>query len=132
MSITCQIHVHSSSQRITNLGSRASEIGPEHDHPWGGVGELLAAGLEAVLEELDVTATAVTALLVLDFVLNNERLGLEVDGLGEGGRDGVVGSLALRYETLVAVDDRNGGVLDLPFADIAEGFAADRGLLGRL
>jgi hypothetical protein len=43
----------------------------------------------------------------------------------------VVGGLAFRYETLVAVDDGDGGVFDLPFTDIAERLAADGCLLGR-
>lgn len=96
------------------------------------VREFLSAGLEAVFKELHVSTTAVAALLVLDFILDHKGLRLEVDGLGKGRGDGVVGCLALRDETLVTFDDGNGGVFDLPFADVAEGFTADGCLLGRL
>jgi hypothetical protein len=42
--------------------------------------------------------------LQLDFVLDNERLALGVDGLGELGRDGMVGSLVLDDQALVALN----------------------------
>lgn len=96
------------------------------------VRELLSAGLETVLEEFHIATTAVAALLVLYFVLDDEGLVREGNGLGKGSGDGVVSSLALRHETLVALDDRDRGVLNFPFADVAEGLAADGSLLGGL
>lgn len=111
------------------LGSRAGKIRTEHDHPWCGVRELLSAGLEAILKELHVATSAVAAFLILDFVLYNKGLGLEVNGLGEGSRDSMMGSLALRNEALVAVNDGDRRVLDLPFTDVAEGLATDWRLL---
>ena len=44
----------------------------------------------------------------------------------------MVGSFALRYETLLAFNDRNGGLFNLPLANIAEGLFAVGGLLGSL
>ena len=114
------------------LRPRASQIRTEHDRPRGIVRELLSGGLETVLEKLDVATTAVAALLVLDLVLDNERLLGEVDGVVEGSGDGVVGSLSLCYETLVAFKDGLEGILDFPLADIAGSLGADWGLLGRL
>ena len=66
------------------LGARASQIRTEHDDPRCRVRELFATRLEAVFQELDVATTAVAALLVFDLVLDNQRLGLEVDGLAKG------------------------------------------------
>ena len=117
---------------FSDLGARTCKVWTEHDDPWCGVGELLAAGLETILKELDVATTAVAALLVLDLVLDDKRLFREVDGLLEGGRDGVVRGLRLRDEAEVALDDGHRGLLYLPFTDIAESLAADGGLLGRL
>lgn len=111
------------------LGARAGKIRTEHDDPGRGVRELLAASLETVLEEFEVSTTTVAALLVLDLVLNNQRLLLEVDRFLEGCRDSVMGGLALGYETLVALNEGAGRVLDRPFADIAERLAAYGGLL---
>lgn len=45
-------------------------------------------------------------------------------------RNRVMGSLCLSYETLITFDDDDGRFLNLPFADVAEGLATDRGLLG--
>ena len=115
---------------VTHLGARASQVRTKHDSPWSLVRELLASCLETVLEELEVATTAVAALLVLELILHNEWLVAELDGLGEGRRDGVVGSLGLRYETLVADDDGFQGLLDLPLADIAPSLATNSGLLG--
>ena len=112
------------------LGSGAGQIGTEHDRPRSLVRELLSGGLETVLKELDVATTAVTALLVLHFILDNQGLLLEVDGLSEWCRNSVVGGLALRNETLVALNKDGFGILDLPLADVTEGFAADGSLLG--
>ena len=55
----------------THLGARARQVRTKHDGPGGLVVELLAAGLETILKELDVATTAVAALLVLDLVLND-------------------------------------------------------------
>ena len=44
----------------------------------------------------------------------------------------MVGSLCLSNESLVALDDGDFGILDLPLADVAESFTADWGLLGGL
>ena len=70
-----------------------------------------------------------TPTLKLDLVLDNERVLLVVDLLRELCGDGVVGSGGLCHEALVAFNDDLGRVLDLPFADVAEGFAANRSLL---
>lgn len=85
--------------------------------------------METIFKEFDITTTAVTALLVLDFILNNQRFVLEIDGVGERSRDGVMGSLALSHETFVALNDGDGRVLDLPFANVTECLAANGGLL---
>jgi len=116
----------------TNLCSGACQIRTEHHDPWGCVGELLAAGLESILKKLDVSTTTIAALLVLDFVLDNQRFILEINGLLEGSRDGVMGSLALGDETLVALNEGERGLLDGPFTNIAERFTADGSLLSRL
>lgn len=123
---------YSHQQANSNLGSRASQIRTEHDHPWRLVVELLATRLETIFQELHVTTAAVAALLVLDLVLDDERLFREVDGLGERRRDSMVSGLALGYETLVALDDDGRGFLDLPFADITERLGANGSLLGGL
>lgn len=115
--------------RVMHLGSGARQVRTEHDSPWGLVRELLARSLEAVLKKLDVSTAAVSALLVLDLVLNDERLFAEVDGVLERCRDGVVGSLGLGNQALVTLNQRLEGILDLPLTDIAEGLAADRSLL---
>lgn len=115
------------------LGAGAGEIRAEHDRPWRLVVELAASVLEAVLEQLDVTTTAVAALLVLDFVLDDERLVAETDGLGEGRGDSMMGRLGLGNETEVALDGRvDRRLLDGPLADVGPGLAAGRSLLGRL
>ena len=70
-----------------------------------------------VLEELHVGATALEAGLELDLVLDDEGVILVGDGLVELAGDGVVGSLVLEDETLVALnatEDR--GFLDGPLA----------------
>jgi len=114
------------------LGSRASEIRTKHDDPRSLVRELGGARLETVLEKFDVAATAVSALLVLDFVLNDQGFGFEVQGGFQGGGDGVVGSLALGDETGVAFDNWGARLLDLPFTNIAKCFSTNGGLLGGL
>jgi hypothetical protein len=70
--------------------------------------------------------------LILDFVLNDQRLVLEVQGSFQWGRDGMMGSLALSDQTRVALDDWGGGFLDLPLTDIAKCLSTDGGLLGGL
>ena len=44
----------------------------------------------------------------------------------------MVGRLGLRHETEITLDDGRLGLLDGPLADVAERFAADGSLLGRL
>ncbi len=115
-----------------NLCARASKIGTKHDNPWSLVGKLLAASLETVLEQLEVTTTAITALLVLDLVLNDERLVRNVNWFVEWGRDCVVRRDALRNETEVALNDGGGCFFDQPFANIREDFITNGGLLSSL
>lgn len=112
------------------LGTRASKIRAKHDYPGCCVREFLAASLEAILEELDITTTAVTTLLVLDLVLYDEGLVGEGDGLIKWGRDSVVCSLALCNKTLVTLNDGDQRVLDFPLADVAEGLTTNGSLLG--
>ena len=64
--------------------------------------------------------------------MDNKGLITEANGGGKGCGDGVVGSFALRHEALFAFNDGNGGLLDLPLTDIAEGLFAVGGLLGSL
>lgn len=115
-----------------NLVPWAGQVGTKHNHPRSRVREFLPTRLEAILEQLDVTTTAVSALLVLHFILNHEGLFLEVDRGCKRGRDGVVRSLGLCNETLLANDERRLRVLDLPFADVGKGLAAHRSLFGSL
>ena len=61
--------------------------------------------------------------------MHDKGLVAEVDSLLEGSRDGVVSSLCLGNETLVALNKDGFGILDLPLADVTEGFAADGSLL---
>ena len=121
-----------SSNPNTRLGARARQVRTKHDGPGSLVVELLAAGLETILKELDVATTAVAALLVLDLVLHDQGLVGELDGVLERRRDGVVCRLGLRDEALVTLDKDGLGILDLPLADVRERLAADGGLLGRL
>lgn len=130
---------HDTSQHIccvgvstTHLVTRAGQVRTEHDNPRGRVREFLATRLEAVLEQLDVTTTAVSTLLVLYLVLNHEGLFFEVDRGCKRGRDGVVCSLGLCNETLLANDERCLRVLDLPLANVGKGLAAYGGLFGGL
>ena len=112
------------------LGTRTSKVRTEHNHPRGGVREFLSTRLEPILKELDIATTAVTALLVLDLVLDDEGLVRERDRLIKRSRDGMVGSLALSNKALIALQDRNQRVFDLPLADVAEGLTANGSLLG--
>jgi len=61
--------------------------------------------LVSLLEELKVSTTAVTTLLELGLVLNDDGLLGDSDRLGEGSRNGVVSSFGLCDETLVASND---------------------------
>jgi hypothetical protein len=88
--------------------------------------------LETIFEKFDIATTAVTTLLVFDFILNNQRFILEVNSFGEGSRDGMVGSFAFRNEALITLDNGNGWILYFPFSDVAEGFATYGCFLGRL
>lgn len=88
--------------------------------------------MEAILEELKVSTTAVATLLVLDFVLNDKGLSLEVKRGSKGRANGMVRCLALRDETLVTLNDDGVGILDFPLADVRESLAADGSLLRRL
>ena len=115
---------------LTYLRARACQVGTEHDRPWSLVRELLSGSLEAIFKQLEVATTAIATLLVLDLILNNQRFVAEVDGLCKRRGDGVVGRLGLGDESLVALDENGLRVLYLPLADIAEGLATDRGLLG--
>lgn len=54
---------------------------------------LLEAAVGISSQELDVGTTALESLLELDLVLDNKRLALGVNGLGEESRDGMVSSL---------------------------------------
>ena len=86
--------------------------------------------METVLKKLDVATTTVSTLLVLDFVLNDQRLVLEVERGFQWGGDGVVGSLAFSDQTRITIDDWSAGFLDLPFADIAKCLSSNGGLFG--
>ena len=119
-------------ERETNLCARASEVRAEHDDPGSVVRELLSTSLEAILEQFKVSTTAVATLLVFDFILNDERLVRDVDGLVEGGRYGVVRRDTLCHETTIALDDRGGSFFDRPFANVGESFTANRSLLSGL
>lgn len=73
-----------------------------------------------VLEELHVGTTALEAGLELDLVLDDEGVILVGDGLVELAGDGVVGSLVLEDETLVALDTaEDRGLLDGPLAVVS-------------
>jgi hypothetical protein len=120
------------SSLATHLGSGASKIRTKHDDPRSLIREFPGARLETVFKKLDVTTTTVATLLILDFVLNDQRFVLEVQGSFQWSRDGVMGSLALGDQTRVALDDWGGGFLDLPLTDIAKCLSTDGGLLGGL
>ena len=72
-----------------------------------------------VLEELHVGSTALKAALKLDLILHHESVVFIRDGLVELGRDGVVGSLVLQNQALVAVNpSERSGLLDLPLSHV--------------
>lgn len=121
---------HGRIRKALYLRARASEIRTEHYNPWCLVVKVFSAALEAVFQKLNISTTAITSLLVFDFVLNDQRFILEVDCLRERRRDGMVSSLILRNKTQVAFDDRRCWLFNRPFADVAEGLAANGSLLG--
>jgi hypothetical protein len=95
-----------------NLCAWASEVRTEHDNPGSLVRKFLSTGLEAILEQFQVSTAAVATLLVFNLILNDEWLARNVNGLLEGGRNGVVRRNALCNETKVALDNRRGSFLD--------------------
>ena len=97
-------------KRETNLCARTSEVRTKHDDPGSLVRELFSTSLEAILEQFDVSATAVATFLVFDLILNDERLVRNVDGLVEGGRYGVMRRDTLCNETEIALNDRGGSL----------------------
>jgi hypothetical protein len=117
---------------VLHLSARTSVVRSEHHNPRSGVRKFLATGLEAIFKEFDVTTTAVTALLVLDLVLNDEGFIFEVHGGGKRCRDSMVGSLGLGNEAFFALNKGCLGLLNLPLTDVREGLATDWGLLCRL
>ena len=119
-------------EKEINLCARASEVRTEHDDPGSLVRELLSTSLEAVLEQFEVSTTTVATLLIFDFILNDEWLVRNVDGLVEGGRYGVVRRDALCDETMIALDDKGGSFFDRPFTNVGESFTANRSLLSGL
>jgi hypothetical protein len=124
--------VPSTQERETNLCARASEVGAEHDDPGSVVGELLSTSLEAILEQFEVSTTAIATLLIFDLILDDERLVRNVDGLVEGGRYGVVRRDTLCDETKIALNDRGGSFFGRPFANVGESFTANGSLLSGL
>ena len=104
--------VPSRQERETNLCARASEIRTEHDDPGSLVRKLFSTSLEAILEQFEVSATAVATFLVFDLILNDERLVRNVDGLLERGRYGVMRRDTLCDETEIALNDRSGCFFD--------------------
>lgn len=114
------------------LGTRAGQIRTEHDDPRSGVAKLLV-GERSLLQELDVSTTAVADLLELGLVLKDERLALGVKWGSQRCGDGVVSSFGFSDETLVALDGREDGrLLDGPLADVREGLATNGRLFGGL
>jgi hypothetical protein len=124
--------VPSRQERETNLCARTSEVRTEHDDPGSLVRKFLSTSLEAILEQFEVSTTAVATLLVFDLILNDERRVRNVDGLVEGGRYGMVRRGTLCDETMIALKDRGGSFFDRPFTNVGESFTADRSLLGGL
>ena len=111
------------------LRTRASKIWAKHDHPWCFIFKLLAAVLEAVLQKFQITTAAVSTLLILDLVLDDEYLFLEINRGGEWGRDRMMGGLGFSNETSIALDGLDLILFDFPFADVTKGFTAHGGLL---
>ena len=58
--------------------------------------------------------------LKFDLILNNQRLSLGIDGLCEFGGDGMMGSLVLDYQPLVALHAlEDSWLLDGPVSDVS-------------
>lgn len=88
--------------------------------------------METILEQFEVSTATVSTLLVFDFILDDEWLVRNIDGLAERGRNGMVRSNALCNETEIALDEGGGRFFDCPFANIRESFTTNGGLLGGL
>lgn len=58
------------STNLAYLGARTCQIGTKHDDPRGFIIKVLTTALEAVFKQLDVSTTAATTFLVIDFVLH--------------------------------------------------------------
>jgi hypothetical protein len=122
----CRQDNHTWIPEVTNLRARAGQVRPKHDNPGGLVGKLLATGLKPILEKFEVAPAALTKLLILDFVLDDEWFRCEVNWLFKRRRDSVVSSLVLGYETLVALNDRDQWVLYGPRPNITENLPKGR------
>jgi hypothetical protein len=85
------IYVINSKHTSTNLRARACQILTEHHDPRSLVRELRA--LEAFLEQLEVSTTAIAALLEFGLILNDEWLALGVEGSSKGCRNRVMAGL---------------------------------------
>ena len=112
-----------------NFSAWARQIRTEHDSPGSLVIKLFSTLNKVLFEKFKVTTTAVTSILVLDFILNNKWFFTKYDWSGEGSRDGMVSSLGFGYETLVISNNRFLGFFYLPFSDVAECLRADWSLL---
>jgi len=88
--------------------------------------EIFSAGLETIFKQFDVSTTAIAALLVLNFILDNERFVFEANWSRERSRDGMMSSLVLRHEAQVALDNRSCWLFDLPFTDVTESLSPNR------
>lgn len=113
---------------LPNLGTGASQILTKHDGPWGLVAEI-AIGLVAVFEQFNVATPTVASFLEAGFILNDQGFRSGVNGLGKGGRDGMMGSFRFCNETLLALDSGCGVFFHVPLANIGECLTADGGLL---
>lgn len=96
----------------TNLCARASEVRAKHNNPGSVVRKFFSTSLEAILEQFEVSTAAVATLLVFNLILNDEWLARNVDGLREGGRNGVVRRDTLCHETTVALNNGVGSLLN--------------------
>lgn len=125
----CQAHQCQKRRENTHLGARASQIRTEHDNPGGLIVVVAIAGI-TILQQLEVSTTAVTTLLEFDLVLNDKRLASGVESSLKGSRNSMMRSLGLRHETLVTLDSVNGGLFGVPLANVGERLAAYWSLLG--
>jgi hypothetical protein len=138
-----EVYLGVSVSQVSNAKHTAYLVGgtalirTEHDDVRRGVRELLGVERLVVLEELHVCTTTLEAVcdrvsirsrscrmrssltLELDLVLNNEGVALVINGLGELGRDGVVGSCILDDQALVAFHTlQHRRLLDRPGANV--------------